>query len=308
MKRADEVGQDFDEYARSWAQQGYGLETGYSGSGVEREENSDAVQLPGDEWGDRTALTSQYKALIDRLGLPSPTSVVEIGAGGGRSTVALLDALGSDAGEYHVVDVAAAFVDTLRERVSRDLDIHIVSDVDVSFLADSSIDLVLAQSSWSAHRPSSRVPVPARPAAGTAPGRARRGERAVPARGSRRLDVEPVPPQGAPDRPGQLRGVPRVHLRRGDRRNAGAAGSPTWSSSRTPSSPARGALVGKAHRKSIGPSGIATTRTSPGGSPTGRSPGVRLPVPAVAPAQPTGLTRIRNGVARRARKLLPHRT
>ena len=149
MKRADEVGQDFDEYARSWAQQGYGLETGYSGSGVEREENSDAVQLPGDEWGDRTALTSQYKALIDRLGLPSPTSVVEIGAGGGRSTVALLDALGSDAGEYHVVDVAAAFVDTLRERVSRDLDIHIVSDVDVSFLADSSIDLVLAQSSWS---------------------------------------------------------------------------------------------------------------------------------------------------------------
>ena len=76
--------------------------------------------------------------------------MVEIGAGGGRSTVALLDALGSDAGGVPRDRRRGG----LRRHACasgspRDLDIHIVSDVDVSFLADSSIDLVLAQSSWS---------------------------------------------------------------------------------------------------------------------------------------------------------------
>lgn len=149
MKRASDVGRDFDKYAEEWAEQGYRLEVGYSGSGVERDEGSDAVQRPGDEWGDASVLREQYGALVERLKLPESVNVLEIGAGGGRSTGALLEVLGDRASTYHVIDVADAFVETLRRRVTRPLEIHIVSDVDVSMVPESSIDFVLAQSSWS---------------------------------------------------------------------------------------------------------------------------------------------------------------
>jgi SAM-dependent methyltransferase len=107
------------------------------------------VRLPGDEWGDAQKLRDQYTALVRRLRLPQTVNVLEIGAGGGRSTAALLDVLGERAGSYHVIDVADAFVDTLRARVSRPLDIHNVTQVDVSMIEDKSLYLVLAQSSWS---------------------------------------------------------------------------------------------------------------------------------------------------------------
>lgn len=149
MKRADEVGKDFNDYARAWSEQGYELEVGYTSEGLVREAGSAAVQLPGDEWGDGSVLRDQYDALVTRLALPRSVNVLEIGAGGGRSTAALLDVLGERVGDYHVIDVADAFVETLRGRVTRPLDIHIVSDVDVSMIEDRSLDLVLAQSSWS---------------------------------------------------------------------------------------------------------------------------------------------------------------
>jgi SAM-dependent methyltransferase len=149
VKRASDVGRDFDKYAEKWAEQGYHLEVRYTGEGVERDETSGAVRWPGDEWGDGAVLRRQYQGLVARLGLPETVNVLEIGAGGGRSTAALLDVLGARAGRYHVIDVADGFVNTLRQRVQRELDIHIVSDVDVSMVPDGSIDLVLAQSSWS---------------------------------------------------------------------------------------------------------------------------------------------------------------
>lgn len=149
MKRASEVGKDFDKYAEEWSDQGYGLEVRFAGGEVERDAASAAVQRPGDEWGDGDALRTQYQALVDRLGLPDTVNVLEIGAGGGRSTAAMLSVLGERAGRYHVIDVADAFVETLRRRIDRELDIHIVSDVDVSMVPEGSIDLVLAQSSWS---------------------------------------------------------------------------------------------------------------------------------------------------------------
>lgn len=149
MKRAGDVGRDFDEYATAWRQENYGLEVGFGADGVEREEGSAAVQVPGDEWGDIDGLRRQYGRLVDRLALPDRVNVVEIGAGGGRSTAALLDVLGERTGEYHVIDVSETFVETLKARVTRPIETHIVSDVDVSFLPDSSADLVIAQSSWS---------------------------------------------------------------------------------------------------------------------------------------------------------------
>jgi SAM-dependent methyltransferase len=148
MKKPGDVGRDFDQYAKDWADQQYKLEVQYSADELVRDESA-AVQCPGDEWGDAEILRTQYRGLVDRLKLPKSVDVLEIGAGGGRSTVALLDALGDRAAAYHVIDVADAFVDTLRGRVNRELDIHIVSDVDVSMIESSSIDLVLAQSSWS---------------------------------------------------------------------------------------------------------------------------------------------------------------
>jgi SAM-dependent methyltransferase len=149
VKRPGEVGRDFDEYAKAWAEQGYELEVGFSGEDVQRDASSTAVRRPGDEWGDADALREQYRSLVNRLRLPASVDVLEIGAGGGRSTAAMLDVLGDRAGRYHVIDVADAFVDTLRKRVERELEIHIVSDVDVSMVPKGSIDLVLAQSSWS---------------------------------------------------------------------------------------------------------------------------------------------------------------
>lgn len=149
MKRADDVGRDFDEYATAWRQEDYGLEVGFDAVGVQREADSPAVRVPGDEWGDIDALRLQYGRLVDRLALPDRVNVVEIGAGGGRSTAALLDVLGERTGDYHVIDVSETFVETLKARVSRPIETHIVSDVDVSFLPDSSADLVIAQSSWS---------------------------------------------------------------------------------------------------------------------------------------------------------------
>jgi len=149
MKRPGEVGQDFDAYAKAWADQNYEMEAGYSASGLVRDSSSTGVRNPGDEWGDLDALREQYRKLVDRLRLPASLSVLEIGAGGGRSTVALLDVLGDRVTRYHVIDVAEAFVETLRGRVSRELDIHIVSDVDVSMIESSSVDLVLSQSAWS---------------------------------------------------------------------------------------------------------------------------------------------------------------
>jgi SAM-dependent methyltransferase len=148
MKKPGDVGRDFDQYAKDWADHQYKLEVQFSADGLVRDESA-AVQRPGDEWGDAEILRKQYRALVDRLKLPRSVDVLEIGAGGGRSTAALLDALGDRAAAYHVIDVADAFVDTLRNRVSRELDIHIVSDVDLSMIEKSSIDLVLAQSSWS---------------------------------------------------------------------------------------------------------------------------------------------------------------
>lgn len=149
MKKASDVGRDFDKYAEEWAEQEYGLEVRFTGDKVERAADSVAVQRPGDEWGDAGALREQYRALVERLKLPETVNVLEIGAGGGRSTGALLEVLGDRAGDYHVIDVADVFVDTLRKRVTRPLEIHIVSDVDVSMVPENSIDFALAQSSWS---------------------------------------------------------------------------------------------------------------------------------------------------------------
>jgi len=157
MKSADEVGKDFDEYARRWAEQNYALEVAWDGTGVQRDEAGDEVKRPGDEWGESAILRRDYTTMVAHLGLTTlagrakrgSVNVLEIGAGGGRSTEALISVLGDAIGDYHVIDVADAFIDTLRARIDRPLDIHIVSDVDTSFLAPNSIDLCLAQSSWS---------------------------------------------------------------------------------------------------------------------------------------------------------------
>jgi predicted O-methyltransferase YrrM len=149
MKTPNEVGRDFNEYAQRWAEHEYAMEVAWTSGGIVRDDKSAEVQRPGDEWGSPAALRAEYQGLVQKFNLTDSVNVVEIGAGGGRSTQVLLDALGDAANEYHVIDVADVFVDTLRQRIQRPLDIHIVSDVDTTFLEADSIDLVLAQSSWS---------------------------------------------------------------------------------------------------------------------------------------------------------------
>lgn len=151
MKTPREVGQDFDEYARRWSKTQYGMEGGWDGQQlVVRDEDQDQLQHPGDEWGDLQGLVSLYGLLFDRL-LPAggDLNVIEIGAGGGRSTKAALDCLGERVKDYHVVDVSAAFLAVLEARIDRPVTTHVVSDVDLQALPTSYFQLCLAQSSWS---------------------------------------------------------------------------------------------------------------------------------------------------------------
>lgn len=111
---------------------------------------ADEVQLPSDEWGAVAPLLEAYRGFVRTYWPDSEVvNVGEIGAGGGRSTAALLDVLGPQAGDYHVVDVSPVFVEVLRSRIERPLTIHVVDDVDLSALPSEHFDLCLAQSSWS---------------------------------------------------------------------------------------------------------------------------------------------------------------
>lgn len=156
MKRPDEVGRDFDEYARRWTDQGYRLEKGYrletgiSPDGLIFDEDT-PVERPGDEWGGIEELEQLYRPLFRRLlGDTGPVNVLEIGAGGGRSTQAVMSALKSRVGDYHIVDVSAQFLEVLKDRFpEEDLSIHVVDDVDLSELETDHFDLCIAQSSWS---------------------------------------------------------------------------------------------------------------------------------------------------------------
>ena len=151
MKRPADVGSDFDGYVRRWRKENYGLETGHGAQGVVIDpERADRVQLPGDEWGDTAPLRDMYRALVARFAVPSgPLNVLEIGAGGGRSTAVMLDALGDRCGDYHVVDVSAAFIEVLQQRIDRPVVVHLVDDIDLSGLPSDHFDICLAQSSWS---------------------------------------------------------------------------------------------------------------------------------------------------------------
>ena len=61
----------------------------------------------------------------------------------------MLDVLGERAGDYHIVDVSAGFVEVLKERIQPTPAVHIVEDVDLSSLPREHFDICLAQSSWS---------------------------------------------------------------------------------------------------------------------------------------------------------------
>jgi SAM-dependent methyltransferase len=151
MKQPKDVGADFDEYARRWRKDDYSLESGGNAAGVVVDPTRDhLVQRPGDEWGDVAPLRRAYSDLVRTLVKPGGrVNVVEIGAGGGRSTAVMLDVLGERAGDYHVVDVSPVFVEVLKQRIDPPPVIHVVEDVDLSPLPDDHFDLCLAQSSWS---------------------------------------------------------------------------------------------------------------------------------------------------------------
>jgi SAM-dependent methyltransferase len=151
MKGPQAVGADFDEYARRWRKEHYDLEVGYSRDGVVVDPRlADAVQRPGDEWGDVAPLRQAYGDLIRSFGPASgPIDVVEIGAGGGRSTAVMVEVLGARVGDYHVVDVSPVFIEVLKDRIHPSPTVHIVDDVDLSALPREHFDLCLAQSSWS---------------------------------------------------------------------------------------------------------------------------------------------------------------
>lgn len=151
MKTPGDVGKDFDEYAREWESSRYKMEDAWDGREMAvLDDQQDQLQRPGDEWGGRQQLVELYGSLFGRL-LPGtdPVNVLEIGAGGGRSTRAVLDVIGDRVEEYHIIDVSATFLKVLEDRIERPIAMHVVSDVDLSDLAAHHFQLCLAQSSWS---------------------------------------------------------------------------------------------------------------------------------------------------------------
>jgi SAM-dependent methyltransferase len=150
MKRPADVGKDFDQYAATWSTTRRQMEGGYDLAGVQFDESkSSLVQRPGDEWGDVESLFEAYHAVIDRYLGDGGVDVLEIGAGGGRSTAVMLDLLGDRVRSYHVVDVSAGFIEVLKERIEFPLDVHVVQDVDLSFLPADRFSLCFSQSAWS---------------------------------------------------------------------------------------------------------------------------------------------------------------
>ncbi|HEY6628335.1 MAG TPA: class I SAM-dependent methyltransferase [Acidimicrobiia bacterium] len=148
VKKPGEVGKDFDDYARKWAADSYKMEKAWDGSGVAH--SDEALAYPGDEWGGIDDLIALYANLFPKI-LPGSdkVSVLEIGAGGGRSTRAVVEVLGDRIDEYHVVDVSQIFVNVLRERIEQPIEVHLVDDVDLGGLPKNGFQLCLAQSSWS---------------------------------------------------------------------------------------------------------------------------------------------------------------
>ena len=156
MKRPDSVGKDFDEYAKAWQASNYGMATHSGAAGLVTDESrKDEVLVPGDEWGTQDELRALYRPLFHRLlGAKAlqghgSLNVLEIGAGGGRSTEIVIETLGEALGEYHVVDVSEVFTRVLTSRIQRKVDVHIVDDVDFTALPTDHFHLCLAQSSWS---------------------------------------------------------------------------------------------------------------------------------------------------------------
>lgn len=151
MKTPEEVGKNFDEYARQWGSDRYKMETGWDGKGLSVAEGDDTgLHYPGDEWGEYQKLVELYSLLLPKLmPLVGDINVLEIGPGGGRSTQAVLEVLGSRVDEYHVVDVSSEFVKVLQSRIDRPVRVHVVDDVDLTSLPSDHFHLCLAQSSWS---------------------------------------------------------------------------------------------------------------------------------------------------------------
>jgi hypothetical protein len=100
-------------------------DTGASGQGLGAPAIGQDAEPAGDE-SDADVLQRQYAKVVDRLALPETVNVLEIGAAEGSSTEALRQALGERLGSYQVLEGA-----------------------DIAAVEDRSLDLVLAQSSWS---------------------------------------------------------------------------------------------------------------------------------------------------------------
>ena len=151
MKGPRDVGRDFDAYARSWRADSYEMEIRSAEPVLQTDpDKHDQLLRPGDEWGELAVLIEFYRRLFTKL-LPGDgkVNVLEIGAGAGRSTQAVSEVLGDRVGEYHVVDVSRELTKHLAERVPFEVQVHVVEDVDVTSVPAHSIDLCLAQSSWS---------------------------------------------------------------------------------------------------------------------------------------------------------------
>jgi SAM-dependent methyltransferase len=150
VKHPSDVGKDFDGYVAAWSRERYRMEASHSARGVLFDEAKSAmIQRPGDEWGEVAPLFQAYRSVVDRYLTSDMVDVLELGAGGGRSTGVMLEVLRDRVASYHVVDVSVSFAEVLRNRIDFPLDIHIVDDIDLSFLPSNRFSLCFSQSAWS---------------------------------------------------------------------------------------------------------------------------------------------------------------
>lgn len=150
MKSADQVGRNFDDYARTWRPNKYQMQVGGGATGIATEASGDLV-LPGDEWGKQEELMRPYRAFIERY-LDRPSNFLEIGAGAGRLTGPLLDGFDALIRSYEAVDVSREMLDHLVERIGSrpKLNVRQIEGAsDMAHYADSHFDMVISQSCWS---------------------------------------------------------------------------------------------------------------------------------------------------------------
>lgn len=150
-KSQNDVGKDFDKYAKEWAEQAYGLEVKPADGKLLGRETSEEVRVPGDEWGRQTDLENLYRAFFNKYA-PGQFSLLEIGSGGGRLTEVIARNYAHQIHDYHTLDASSEMTNVLKKRIENTgitFTHHVGGSANLDELPQDYFSFIFSQSCWS---------------------------------------------------------------------------------------------------------------------------------------------------------------